>query len=381
MTSALPNIAHTVSVGLGLRSYDILIGNGLLAHVPDLIQPLLKRQKVVIVTDHGVAAHHLPVLKDACEKAGLETHTVDMPSGEGSKSFSMLEALLDNLIALDVDRSDLILALGGGVVGDITGFAASILRRGCRFVQIPTTLLAQVDSSVGGKTAVNAKAGKNLIGAFHQPSMVIADIETLDTLPPRQLRAGYAEVVKYGLIDDPAFFNWLAENGQALLEGDQALRAEAVRHSCAAKARIVEEDETETGRRALLNLGHTFGHAFEAATGYSDKLFHGEAVALGMGLAHDYCAENGLCPASDAATVRHHLQAVGLPATVSDLNNLSGLETDAQFLMEAIAQDKKVSGGKLTFILTKGLGKAYIAKDVDPAPVQAFLTRHLAAAT
>ena len=365
-----------ITVKLGPRSYDILIGQGLLANIGTVLTPLLTRPKVVIVTDENLRDHHLASLHDGLDQSAISHDTIILPAGEKTKNFAQLETLLDQLIALEVDRADMILGFGGGVIGDITGFAAAILRRGCRFVQIPTTLLAQVDSSVGGKTAINAKAGKNLIGAFHQPSLVIADIDLLDTLPKRELLAGYAEIVKYGLIGDAEFFGWLDKNGAQLLAGDKPLRIQAVSHSCAAKAHIVAEDETETGRRALLNFGHTFGHALEAATGFSDKLLHGEAVAVGMAMAFDLCAENGTCPAQDAGHVRSHLDMIGLPSSISQID---GLETTSDFLLRAMYQDKKTSGGKLTLILPNSIGDAYIAKNVDASPILEFLNRHLAA--
>ncbi len=365
-----------ITVKLGARSYDILIGQGLLANIGTVLTPLLTRPKVVIVTDDNLAKLHLATLHDGLDQSAISHDTIILPAGEKTKNFAQLETLLDQLIGLEVDRADMILGFGGGVIGDITGFAAAILRRGCRFIQIPTTLLAQVDSSVGGKTAINATAGKNLIGAFHQPSLVIADIDLLDTLPKRELLAGYAEVVKYGLIGDAEFFGWLDQNGAQLMAGDKSLRTQAVSHSCAAKADIVAEDETETGRRALLNFGHTFGHALEAATGFSDKLLHGEAVAVGMAMAFDLCAENGTCPAQDASHVRSHLDTIGLPSSIS---HIDGLETTSDFLLRAMYQDKKTSGGKLTLILPNTIGDAYIAKNVDASPILEFLNRHLAA--
>ena len=286
---------QSVKVSLGSRSYSVLVGDGLLDTAGARVAPLLARPWTVVVTDENVATSQGGRVLESLAAAGVAAETIALSPGEGSKSFAGLEKLLDALLAKGVERSDMILALGGGVVGDIAGFAAAILRRGCRFAQLPTSLLAQVDSSVGGKTAVNAAAGKNLIGAFHQPSVVIADVAALDTLPERERRAGYAEIVKYGAIDDPAFFGWLEENGDGVMSGARAAQIEAVTRSVAAKARIVAEDETERGRRALLNLGHTFGHALEAAFDYSDALLHGEAVAAGMSLAFDYSVEEGLC--------------------------------------------------------------------------------------
>ena len=292
-----------------------------------------------------------------------------VPAGEGSKNYASLETVCEAIIAARIERGDLVVALGGGVVGDLAGFAAACVRRGVAFVQVPTTLLAQVDSSVGGKTGINSPHGKNLIGAFHQPRLVLADLGALRTLPPRQFAAGYAEVVKYGLIDDEAFFFWLEEHRREIFEGGAA-RAEAVARSCAAKTRLVLADEKETGIRALLNLGHTFGHALEAATGYSDRLLHGEGVAIGMTLAHAFSAQLGLSPSQDTGRIAAHLMAAGLPTRMSDI---PGALPGTDFLMNAIAQDKKVVRGTLTFILTRGIGRAFIERNVDAAAVAAFL--------
>jgi 3-dehydroquinate synthase len=295
-----------------------------------------------------------------------------LPHGEATKSWAELERLADALLDRGIERSDHVVALGGGVIGDLVGFAAAILKRGCNFVQLPTTLLAQVDSSVGGKTAINTRAGKNLIGAFHQPSYVLIDPSTLDTLPLREVRAGYAEVVKYGLIDDPAFFAWCEANGPALLAGDPQARAHAIAKSVAAKAAIVGEDERETsGRRALLNLGHTFGHALEAETGFSDKLLHGEAVAAGMALAFRYSAARGLCGQEDAARVTAHLRAAGLPASLAD----AGVDASGDTLVAHMAHDKKMESGRLPFLLARGIGQSFLDKQVDLADVAAFLER------
>ena len=361
----------TVRVGLGSRAYDILIGAGLIADAARHIAPLLSRPKTVIVTDETVAPIHGDALATALNDGGIETATIVLPAGEATKRFEHLEFLCEQLLALDVERKDAIIALGGGVVGDITGFAAAILRRGCRFIQVPTTLLAQVDSSVGGKTAINAKAGKNLIGAFHQPVLVLADTDVLETLPERQLKAGYAEIVKYGALGDFAFFEWLEEHGPALIGGDEALRREAVQRSVSAKARIVEEDEREGGVRALLNLGHTFGHALEAATGYSDTLLHGEGVAIGMAMALKFSAEQGLAPGQDAARLEAHLAALSM---LPDIRTLAGVpEAGPAGLLKLMYQDKKVEDGRLTLILARRLGEAFIANDVDPAKVERFL--------
>jgi 3-dehydroquinate synthase len=361
----------TVNVALGARSYDILVGDGVLDSAGERLAPLLRRPFAVIVTDETVDAAHGGRLRRALAAAGVRHETVVLPPGEATKSFAHLETLTEALLALGVERGDLVVAFGGGVIGDIAGFAAAILRRGCRFAQIPTTLLAQVDSAVGGKTAINARAGKNLVGAFHQPSIVLADTGVLDTLPARQLRAGYAEIVKYGALGDAAFFAWLERNGAALLAGDKALRREAVVKSCAAKAAIVAGDEREDGARALLNLGHTFGHALEAAFGYSDRLLHGEAVAAGMGLAFDYSVSEGLCPAGDAARLKAHLRAAGLPAGLADIDGARAFSPDA--LASLMMQDKKVDQGRLTLILARRLGEAFIAPGVAAEKVVRFL--------
>ena len=367
---------ENVRVDLGARSYDIRIGPGLLENAGELLSPLLNRPQVVIVTDDNVATSQLPRLAAGLEAQGIAFKTIVMAAGESTKSFAQLEFLTRRLLELEVERDDLVIALGGGVIGDLVGFAAAILRRGCRFAQIPTTLLAQVDSSVGGKTAINAPEGKNLIGAFHQPAIVIADITALQTLPPRELRAGYAEVVKYGAINDEPFFAWLEENGPALLNGDVAARAYAINKSCAAKAAIVAADEREAGERALLNLGHTFGHAFEAVYGYSSALLHGEGVALGMALAFEYSARSGLAAPEAAARIKAHLKAVSLPAEIGDLP--AGPTLDADTLCALMMQDKKVTGGKLTLILADAIGAARIVKDADRADINAFLKEKIA---
>ncbi|MCI5043816.1 MAG: 3-dehydroquinate synthase [Aquisalinus sp.] len=365
-----------IYVGLDDNSYDVLVGSDLISRAGNFIAPLLRRKRIVIVTDDNVGGLYLNPLSAALTSNGVSVEAITLPAGEQTKSFSQLEQLCDNLVELKVERNDLIVALGGGVIGDITGFAASILRRGCRFVQIPTTLLAQVDSSVGGKTAINVRGGKNLIGAFHQPVLVLADTDVLASLPPRELRAGYAEVVKYGLLGDATFFEWLEENGPALLSGDPVLMSHAVQRSITAKSRIVEADEKETGQRALLNLGHTFGHAFEAEMGYSQKLLHGEAVALGMVMAFDYSVTKGLCNADHAVRVKTHLEDVGLPVTPYEID---GFNASAAELMTHIWQDKKVSAGKLTFILAREIGEAFIANDVDADHIENFLETALQA--
>ncbi len=359
----------SVRVVLGARSYDILVGSGLLLDAGRHIAPLLSRPRVVIVTDAHVAEHHLETLASGLDASGIRHDAVILPPGEQTKDFANLASLVDRLLDLQVERGDLIIALGGGVIGDLTGFAASILRRGADFIQVPTTLLAQVDSSVGGKTGINTRHGKNLVGSFHQPRLVLADIGSLRTLPPREWRAGYAEVVKYGLIDDPAFFAWLEQNGEAVLAGDAAALTHAVVTSCRAKARIVGADERESGQRALLNLGHTFGHALEAELGYSDRLLHGEAVAIGMQIAFDLSVSLGLCPAEDAERLRRHLAATGLAAHAGEL----GVALTPERLIDHMAQDKKAKAGRITFVLTKGIGRAFLTRDVPPEALTAAL--------
>jgi 3-dehydroquinate synthase len=362
-----------VDVALGERSYDILIARGLLAGLGARVAKLRPGAKAAIVTDEIVAKHHLPATEAALAAAAIPCSRIVVAAGEGSKRLSVFERVCEQLIAERVERGDLVIALGGGVVGDLAGFAAASVRRGLDYVQVPTTLLAQVDSSVGGKTAINSAHGKNLIGAFHQPVLVVADTALLDTLPPREFRAGYAEVVKYGLLGDAAFFSWLEANWREIFSGGPA-REHAIAVSCRAKAAIVARDERETGDRALLNLGHTFGHALEAATGYSDRLHHGEGVALGMVLALQFSARKGLLPAGEVERAVRHLQAAGLPTTLASIPG--GLPGPPQ-LMELMAQDKKVRRGKLALILVRGIGEAFVAADVDPAEVHAFLTEKL----
>lgn len=360
---------RSVNVGLGERSYAVRIAVGALDAAGDHLDPWL-RQRVIVVTDANVASAQLPRLTASLEAAGQTVEAIILPAGEATKSWNELAALCDRLLALGVERGDHLLALGGGVIGDLVGFAASILKRGCGFIQLPTTLLAQVDSSVGGKTAINTGAGKNLIGAFYQPAFVLIDPSVLDTLPPRDLAAGYAEVVKYGLIDNPAFFDWCEAHGAALLAGDSDARLHAIATSVAAKATIVGDDERETsGRRALLNLGHTFGHALEAEAGFSDRLLHGEGVAAGMALAFRYSVRRGLCSGDDAARVAAHLRHVGLPDGLA----AAGITADGATLAAHMAHDKKASGGKVPFLLARGIGQTFLAKDVDLADVAAFL--------
>lgn len=370
MTAIAAVNQEIVRVGLGARGYDIVVGPGILKDAGRYVAPLLKQRRTVIVSDETVARLHLDVLIAGLRREGITAETVTVPPGEGSKSFAGLEALIDRLLSLAVERGDVIMALGGGVIGDLTGFAASILRRGVDFIQAPTTLLAQVDSSVGGKTGINTRHGKNLVGAFHQPRLVLADIDALTTLPARELRAGYAEVVKYGLLGDAAFFNWLEAHGQKVLALEPAAVMRAVVASCRMKADIVAEDEREAGRRALLNLGHTFGHALEAELGFSDRLLHGEAVAAGMVLAFELSVRLGLCPASDAARVRQHLQAAALPVKASDIGAALGVDA----LRHHMDQDKKVAGGRLTFVLAHGIGRAFLSRDVPEDALRQTLT-------
>ncbi len=360
-------IHQTVPVVLADRSYDIHVGAGLLGDCASILKPVLARPFLPIVTDEKVAALHLPSVEAGLNRSGIATRAIVLPPGEGTKSFAYLEQVLDDLIAARVERRDVILALGGGVIGDLTGFAAALLRRGVPFVQAPTTLLAQVDSAVGGKTAINSRRGKNLIGVFNQPRAVIADVAALGSLPRRDLLAGYAEVVKYGLLGDSAFFSWLEQNGPQLLEGDLDHRIHAVVHSCRMKAAIVARDEREEGDRALLNLGHTFGHALEAETGYSDRLLHGESVAVGCVLALALSVRLGLCPPSDADRLRRHLATVGLPTSPAPY------ASDPLRLLDHMRQDKKVVGGLLTFILARGIGNAFVTREVAESDVLAVL--------
>ncbi len=362
-----------VRVALGERSYDVAIAAGALAGLGTVAAPLTRSRTVSVVTDTTVARLHLPAATAALAAAGLTAQPLIVPPGEAQKNWRTLETVVETLLARGVERGDAVIALGGGVIGDLTGFACAILRRGCRFVQVPTTLLAQVDSSVGGKTAINAAAGKNLVGAFHQPAAVVIDPDLLATLPPRELRAGYAEVVKTALLGDAAFFAWLEANGAALLAGEPVVRVHAIATSVAAKARIVAADERETGDvRALLNLGHTFGHALEAQAGFSDRLLHGEAVAIGCALAFRFSARRGLCPAADAERVAAHLAAAGLPTSPR------GIAASAAPLIAHMRQDKKVTAGTVPFILAHGIGQAFVARDVALDEVAAFLEIELA---
>ena len=366
-----------LSVELGSRGYDILVGSGLLAEAGRHIAPLVGGdRRLVVVSDTRVAALHLSTLAAGLAAAGLDHRPVILPPGEATKDFVHLAQLSDAMLSGGVERATLRVALGGGVIGDLTGLAASILLRGLDFIKIPTTLLAQVDSSVGGKTGINTAQGKNLVGTFHQPRLVLADLAVLDSLPRRELLAGYAEVAKYGLLGDADFFAWLELHGAALVAGDRAFRQQAVRRSCAAKAAIVAADEREAGRRALLNFGHTFGHALEAECGYSDELLHGEAVAIGMVMAFDLSASLGLCPAADAARVARHLAAIGLPTRPP---TGGGRRWRADRLIGHMQRDKKVAGGRVTFVLARGIGQAFVAGDVPLDAVAALLEGSLAA--
>lgn len=364
-----------IPVDIAGAPYEVRVGTGLLAELVDHCRGRLRKRAVPIVTDERVHAQWGAVVAKALTDAGHEPRWRILPPGEATKSWETLAATVNWMLAEEVERGDHVLALGGGVIGDLTGFAASILKRGCNFIQLPTTLLAQVDSSVGGKTAINTPAGKNLVGAFHQPSLVLADLAALDTLPARELRAGYAEVVKYGILGDADFFAWCDLNGAAMLAGDGALREYAVARSVEAKARIVKEDERETtGLRALLNLGHTFGHALEAETGFSDRLLHGEAVALGMVLAARFSAARGLMPQASAERVARHIAGCGLPSEISAL----GLTCDGKRLAAHMLHDKKMDAGTLPFVLLRGIGQAFLAKDVKLDEVAAFLDGQLA---
>lgn len=367
---------RTITVDLGHRSYNILIGDDLLGTIGAQLGELHGKSRAVIVTDETVDAIHGDTVRQSLTDAAIDHRTVSVAAGEPSKSFSGLEQVVDGVLGHGMERGDVLLALGGGVVGDLAGFAAGIVRRGMKFVQLPTSLLAQVDSSVGGKTGINTPWGKNLVGLFNQPGLVLADTAVLDTLSPREMRAGYAEIAKYGLIDRPDFFNWLEANHQAVFAGGAA-RTHAVATSCEAKAAVVKADEYEMGSRALLNLGHTFGHALEAAVSYDSKrLVHGEAVAIGMVLAHQFSAHLNQCGPEAAERVIAHLTTVGLPTAIVDI---PGDRPTIEQLVAAIGQDKKVERGALTFILTRGIGESYVARDVPASAVHAFLKDKLAA--
>jgi 3-dehydroquinate synthase len=367
---------ETVRVALAERSYDILVGGGLIGRAGELATPLLGQKRVIVITDKNVARLHLETLLESFRRAGIAAESIVLPAGEQTKSFAELEALCDRLLDLKVERHTTLVALGGGVIGDLTGFAASIMLRGIEFIQVPTTLLAQVDSSVGGKTGINTSHGKNLVGSFYQPRLVLADTDVLDTLPKRELRAGYAEIVKYGLINDPAFFGWLEGHGASLLAGDPTARRHAIVTSCQAKATIVGADERESGQRALLNLGHTFGHALEAECGYSDELLHGEAVAIGMVMAFDLSASLGLAPLEDAARLRRHLASLGLP---TEPGSIQGRNWSAARLIEHMGKDKKVKDGRIGFVLTRGIGQCFTPAFVDLAELETLLESAIAA--
>ncbi|WP_244613053.1 3-dehydroquinate synthase [Methylosinus sp. Ce-a6] len=378
MTSRTPPAAvepQTVEVGLGDRAYDIVIGAALLEQAGDHIARIAPGAACAVVTDANVARLQLPVLRHSLERSGIRTTSIVVEPGEGSKSFPVFQRVCEEILEARIERRDIVLALGGGVVGDLAGFAAASVRRGSRFVQVPTTLLAQVDSSVGGKTGINTPQGKNLVGAFYQPSLVLADVDALATLPLREFRAGYAEVVKYGLIDDAFFFEWLENNASAVF-ADRAARVEAISVSCRSKAKIVARDETEQGDRALLNLGHTFGHAFERLVRYdSDRLVHGEGIAIGLVCAFRFSARLGLCSLQDAERVARHLTRVGLPTRIHDI---PGWRDDADAVLDAMFQDKKVEKGALTFILARGVGRSFVAKGVDVDAVRGFLKDEIA---
>jgi shikimate kinase / 3-dehydroquinate synthase len=378
MTAPVRDQSAVVPVSLGARSYDIIIGRGIIGSLGTRIAALRPGAKTFVVSDDNVAGHTMAAAEAALARAGLATNHMIVAPGEVSKSYRVFEKVCEAILKAQIERDDLIIALGGGVVGDLAGFAAAVVRRGLDYVQVPTTLLAQVDSSVGGKTAIDSNQGKNLIGAFHQPILVLADTALLDTLPQREFRAGYAELVKFGLLGDAAFFDWLDANWREIFAGNSPgsfAREHAVTVACRAKAAIVGRDERDTGERALLNLGHTFGHALEAGCGFSERLLHGEAIAVGMALAFDFSARQGLLPAAEAERVRRHLAAVGLPTRLSDIPGpLPGVDR----MMELIAQDKKVKRGMLTFILVRAIGSAFVETGVEERKVRAFLSEKLA---
>ena len=363
-------LVQKVAVALPGREYDIHIGPGLLGQAASFLTPLLRRRRVAVITDSHVAALHLGALTDGLARAGITVSHLILPPGEATKGWVQFERAVEWLLAEKIERGDLVIAFGGGVIGDLTGFAAAVVRRGVRFVQIPTTLLAQVDSSVGGKTGINTTMGKNLVGAFYQPVLVLADTDVLATLRPRDFLAGYGEVVKYGLLGDAEFFDWLEQHGPALAAGDTGLRVQAVTRSCQMKADIVLRDEFEHGDRALLNLGHTFCHALEAATGFSDRLYHGEGVAIGCALAFELSARLGLCAQEDPSRVRAHLKSMGMK---TDLADIAGDLPGAEALLGLMGQDKKVVDGQLRFILAQGIGQAFVTSDVPREAVLRLL--------
>lgn len=364
-----------ITVGLGDRSYDITIGRGLLERAGEKIASLRPGAKCSIVTDENVASHHLQTLESSLKKAGISYKTVILPAGEATKSYEKLQFLLDELLSHEIERADLVIAFGGGVIGDLAGFAASVLRRGVDFVQIPTSLLAQVDSSVGGKTGINSAHGKNLIGAFHQPIHVLCDLDVLATLDPRQFKAGYAEVVKYGLIKDAAFFEWLSDNRERVFKLETEALVHAIQTSCSMKAYVVSADEKEHGVRALLNLGHTFGHGFEALCGYGDRLLHGEAISIGMVLAFEFSERLGLCEKGLAPVLEAHFKSAGLPTQIQDIPNYE--EFTVESLVGKMRQDKKVERGTLVFILSKAIGDAFVCRDVTEIQLSDFLNDKL----
>jgi len=368
---------RTIRVDLGVRSYDIAIGPGLIGQAGALLAERLGERRAIIITDTNVGPIYAARLEAALAQAGHQTRTITLPAGEATKSFAQLEDLLENLIDGGLERGSVLIALGGGVIGDLTGFAASIALRGVEFVQVPTSLLAQVDSSVGGKTAINSRHGKNLVGTFYQPRLVVADTDTLKTLPAQELRAGYAETAKYGLLGDADFFEWLEANAAAILGGDAAAQIHAIERACEMKAEIVNQDERETGRRALLNLGHTFAHALEAETGYGAGLLHGEAVSIGMVLAFELSARIGLCTAADAARVRAHLDAAGLP---TGFPRHPGAGWDADILLAHMGRDKKVQEGRISFILANGIGDTFVTNEVAVDDVFRLLSEMATAA-
>ncbi len=361
-------------VDLGGRAYDIVVGAGVLANAGKEIAALKRAKRTFIVADDHTAGLHLGALTRSLDAAGLSHTAAVLPPGEASKSFGVLEQLVSQMLDAKIERGDLVIALGGGVIGDLAGFAAGITKRGLDYVQVPTTLLAQVDSSVGGKTAIDMPQGKNLVGLFHQPCLVLADTAVLDTLPEREMRAGYAEILKYGLIGDAAFAEWVGSNAAAILAKAGRERTKAIVTSCRMKARVVEADEREAGQRALLNLGHTFAHAIEACAGFSGKVLHGEAVAVGCALAFELSERLKLCPPGQASRVRGWFANAGLPASLADLPELGASEDD---IVEIMKQDKKASDGKLVFVLARGIGQAFVANDVDPAAVKLLLTHAL----
>jgi len=363
---------ETLELDLGNRSYNIQVGNGLIASAGERIAPYLKNDRVVVITDENVAPHYLAVLANSLSNAGISCDEIILPTGEQTKDFKTLEDFVNQLLNLKIERNTTLVALGGGVIGDLTGFTAAISLRGIDFIQIPTTLLAQVDSSVGGKTGINTRYGKNLVGAFYQPKLVLADIVSLETLPKREILAGYAEIAKYGLINDKHFFRWLEENGQDLCEGNQKLRQRAVLTSCQAKAGIVSKDEFEVDERILLNLGHTFGHALETETGYSNVLLHGEAVAIGIALAFDLSSHLGFCQAEEVERVRTHFRLVGLPTVPSDV---LGIDWNTDALLMHMTNDKKVKEGHVRFVLAQRIGHAFVADDVTMCDVRQILNQ------